>query len=410
MADRPATPPRATRSAGKLPPNPPTPEQIRRMEEARLRAKAQAQQAQASRPSPAPVAGTKRAYSSITSSTTPQQSRNANTPQASGGFIQPPSNSYIHQTKSKDIKRSDFIDYDFSTMTDTKGGFLSTTDDPNNRAMWTGKNREEQKPEGMTLAEWEREQVRKKLREARAGPYEPGISILNTINGKEEAEDEEAALLEAAENAEIEAGTFKGKYGDGKKDVTGKCRECGSLEIDWKWADTFHISVCSRCKELLPDKYSLLTKTEARDDYLLTNPELADEDLLPHLERPNPHKTSFHNMQLFLRLQVEAYAFSPKKWGSAEALDEEYEKRTKVSKQRKEKKFKNKLEDLKRRTRVEAYKRARLGGGEAEFGQKIKGRYDKHEHEWGRGVLNPETGMTRKACTECGMEVEELEF
>lgn len=31
MADRQVTPPRATRSAGKLPPNPPTPEQIRRM-------------------------------------------------------------------------------------------------------------------------------------------------------------------------------------------------------------------------------------------------------------------------------------------------------------------------------------------------------------------------------------------
>jgi DNA-repair protein complementing XP-A cells len=345
-------------------------------------------------------------------SATPTSNRNASTAQASGGFIQPPSNSYIHQSKSKDIKRADFIDYDFSTMTDTKGGFLSTTDDPNNRAMWTGKSREEQKPEGVTLAEWEREQIRRKLREARAGPYEPGISILNAVNGKDEADDDEAALLEAAENAEIEAGTFKGKYGDGKKDVAGKCRECNSLEVDWKWADTFHISVCARCRELYPDKYSLLTKTEARDDYLLTNPELADEDLLPHLERPNPHKTSFHNMQLFLRLQVEAYAFSEKKWGSAEALDEEYEKRSKVAKQRKEKKFKNKLNDLKRRTRVEAYKRQRLGGDNAtaEFGQKIKGRYDKHEHEWGRGVLNPETGMTKKICTECGMEVEELEF
>jgi hypothetical protein len=35
MAERQRTPPRATRSAGKLPPNPPTPEQIRKMEVAR---------------------------------------------------------------------------------------------------------------------------------------------------------------------------------------------------------------------------------------------------------------------------------------------------------------------------------------------------------------------------------------
>ena len=197
---------------------------------------------------------------------------------------------------------------------------------------------------------------------------------------QKEEEDEEAALLEAAENAEIESGTFKGKYGDGRRDVKGKCRECNSLEIDWKWQDIFGIGICNICKEKLPDKYSLLTKTEARDDYLLTDPELKDEELLPHLERPNPHKQFFHPMQLFLRLQVEAYAFSPQKWGSAEALDEEYAKRQVVSKERKQKKFKNKLEDLKKRTRVEAYKRARLAGdgGDAQFGQKIKGRYDRH--------------------------------
>lgn len=295
-------------------------------------------------------------------------------------------------------------------MTDTKGGFLSTDDDPHNKAMWKGQPYEEPKPEGMTIVEWERERIRRKLRENRLGPYEPGISILDAVNGKEE-EDEEAALLEAAENAEIDSGTFKGKYGDGKRDVRGKCRECSSLEIDWKWQDIFGIGVCNACKDKFPDKYSLLTKTEARDDYLLTDPELKDEDLLPHLERPNPHKQSFHAMQLFLRLQVEAYAFSAAKWGSSEALDAEYEKRSTVAKARKEKKFKNKLEDLKRRTRTEAYKRAQLSGGaDVQFGQRIKGRFDKHEHEWGRSVLDPETGVTRKRCGECGMEVEELEF
>ncbi|KAH8733145.1 XPA protein C-terminus-domain-containing protein [Phaeosphaeriaceae sp. PMI808] len=409
MAERQRTPPRATRSAGRLAPNPPTPEQIRKMEIARLKAKAAAQQSQA-KPSLAPVAGEKRTYSSITASNTPAQSRNAAaaSPQKrdQNGMTQPPSNDYIQPAKK--YARSEFIDYDFSKMTDTKAGFLSTVDDPHNKAMWKGMAQEEQKPEGISLTDWERERIRRKLRANRAGPFEPSISVMDAFNGME---DEEAALLEAAENVEAENGTFKGKYGDGKRDVKGKCRECKSLEVDWKWQDIFGISVCSGCKEKLPDKYSLLTKTEARDDYLLTDPELKDEDLLPHLERPNPHKQFFHPMQLFLRLQVEAYAFSPAKWGSPEALDEEYEKRREVSKTRKEKKFKNKLEDLKKRTRVEAYKRARLSGGaDVQFGQKIKGRYDKHEHEWGRSVLDRETGMTRKRCEECGMEVEELEF
>jgi DNA-repair protein complementing XP-A cells len=194
MAERQRTPPRATRSTGQLAQNPPTPEQIRRMEIARLKAKAAAQQAQA-KPPPAPVAGAKRTHSSITATNTPPTVRNAAavSPQKrdQNGMIQPPSNDYIQPAKK--YARSEFIDYDFSKMTDTKGGFLSIIDDAKNKAMWKGVNREEQKPEGMTMAAWERERVRRKLRENRSGPFEPGISILNTINGKEE-EDEEAAL------------------------------------------------------------------------------------------------------------------------------------------------------------------------------------------------------------------------
>ena len=293
-------------------------------------------------------------------------------------------------------------------MTDTKGGFLSTTDDPHNRAMWTGK-KEEEKPANMTLAEWERERTRRKLQENRAGKYEPGLSILNQVNGL----DEEEALLKAAQE---DGEDFKGKYGDGKRDIKGKCRECSSLDIDFKWQDGFQISICNACKDKFPDKYSLLTKTEAKEDYLLTDPELKDETLLPHLERPNPHKSNWQNMQLFLRLQVEHYAFSDKKWGSSEALDAEYERRQKASKEKKEKKFNKKLQDLKKRTRVEAYKAARARGegdddvGLAHFGKRIKGINERHVHEWGRSVLDKETGLSRKRCEECGMEVEELEF
>ncbi|KAF2106789.1 XPA protein C-terminus-domain-containing protein [Lophiotrema nucula] len=403
--ERPSTPPRATRSNGQLPPNPLTPEQIRRMEEARLKAKAAARLAEKSKPTPPPaVAGAKRAYSALNSSTVPTTSRDATSGSPAkrdqNGFIQPADNDLIRPAKN--FGRSEYIEYDFSKMTDTKGGFLNTIDDPHNRAMRSGQGKEEERPAGMTLAEWERERLRRKLRENRAGPYEPGISILSAADGKEEEEQ----LVAEAEGAE-----YKGKYGDGKREVKGKCRECSSLEIDWKWQDVFGIGVCNRCKDEVPDKYSLLTKTEAREDYLLTDPELKDEELLPHLERPNPHKTNWNNMQLFLRLQVEAYAFSPQKWGSPEALDVEYEKRSKIAKERKEKKFKNKLDELKKRTRVEAYKRAKMGGGgSAQFGDKIRGIGDKHVHEWGRSLLNPETGMMKKRCEECGMEVEELEF
>jgi len=262
-----------------------------------------------------------------------------------------------------------FVEYDFSKMTDTKGGFLTAEDDPHNRALHTPN--QEEKPANMTLREWERAQLLKKLRDQKAGPFEPGMS---SLGGRREQK---------------------------------KCRECASLEIDYNWDEVFGTQVCNACKEKVPEKYSLLTKTEAKEDYLLTDPELKDEQLLPHLEKPNPHKATWNNMMLYLRYQVEEYAFSDKKWGSPEALDDEFTKRQTEAKDRKEKKFRTKLNDLKRRTRVDAYKRQKAGVEGGNFGDRLGG---KHEHEWGRSVEDPSTGMTVKTCVECGMEVEELEF
>jgi DNA-repair protein complementing XP-A cells len=115
---------------------------------------------------------------------------------------------------------------------------------------------------------------------------------------------------------------------------------------------------------------------------------------------------------------VEEYAFN-QKWGSVEALDAEFEKREEDKKRRKEVKFKEKLLDLKRKTRTDTFRRntGKLGGGlggpsgsakAAKFGDAIGGG-GKHVHEWGRTVEN-EDGMTVKTCVTCGMEVEELEF
>lgn len=113
-------------------------------------------------------------------------------------------------------------------------------------------------------------------------------------------------------------------------------------------------------------------------------------------------------MMLFLRYQVEEYAFTTK-WGSAEALDAEFEKRESNKKRQKDKKFKERLFELKRKTRTEAMRRgAGEGGGAKKFGDEI-GRSGRHEHEWGRAVEN-ERGETVKTCVGCGMEVEELEF
>lgn len=335
------------------------------MEESRLRAKAlRTQQDQASTSASAhqqssgiSSAGQKRPHSSISTVRDARQQNGSIQKEGSKGDLVQPARKF-----------QKFVEYDFSKMTDTKGGFMTQEDDPYNKAL--NAPQKDEKPANMTLREWEREQLQRRLRQERAGPYEPGLSVLN---------------------------------GEGQK----KCRECGTLEIDWQWDEVLHAQVCNSCKERYPEKYSLLTKTEAKEDYLLTDPELKDVTLLPHLKKPNPHKSTWNDMMLFLRFQVEDYAFSDQKWGSAENLDAEFERRQRETKERKEKKFKSKLNELKRRTRVDAYKRARVGGG-GEFGDTIgRGR---HEHEWGEAVEDPETGMTKRRCRECGMEVEELEF
>lgn len=267
-----------------------------------------------------------------------------------------------------------YIDYDFSKMTDTKGGFLSAQDDPDNRALHAGSKEVDPaagKPAGMSMKDWERHQLLQKLRATRSGPFEPGLSVMDEPGAKQ------------------------------------TCRECGAFDVDYSWLDVFKCAVCKKCKEEFPEKYSLLTKTEAREDYLLMNDELQDEKVLRHLKRPNPHKSTWNDMQLYLRYQVEEYAFSDEKWGSQEALDEEFERRLKDKKARKEKKFKEKLLDLKKKTRTDLLRRG-VNGSEAQFGVQIG--TAQHRHEWGRPVMDDETGVEVKKCIECGMECEEVEL
>ncbi|KAI0479509.1 XPA protein C-terminus-domain-containing protein [Xylariaceae sp. FL0804] len=426
--ERPTTPPRVTRSSKPVA-SPPTPEVTRRIEENRLKAKAlrdrhEAAARAAGVPSlsrtPSGFIATddvripntrKRPYEAVAATTakvrdTPSTSRdgraNGASPAKDGAAAAVPAAEADKDGAIRPARKfTKFVDYDFGKMTDTKGGFLSAEDDPWNKAMSGSAasggggggggggqpDGQEERPKGMTVQEWERMQLLKKLRRQKAGPFEPGMSTL--VDEKERK----------------------------------KCRECRNLEIDFVWEEVFGCAVCNACKERLPEKYSLLTKTECREDYLLTDPELRDADLLPHLSRPNPHKSHWHDMMLFLRYQVEEFAFATK-WGSAEALDAEFARREADKKRRKEAKFKGKLLELKKRTRTDTYRRQQgrfgdgggggggAGGGgagsKAKFGDTVANG-GKHAHEWGRIVENEE-GMTVKTCTICGMEVEELEF
>jgi len=190
-------------------------------EEARLKAKAYRLQHDNSNPTVhttpsgflTTTAGQKRPHSLISSTkNTPDTLRNAASPPKLSG---PGADAPIRAAKK--FEKNAYIEYDFSQMTDTKGGFLSSADDPHNRALHTRQEDDPLagKPANMTLKEWERMQLLKKLRASKAGPFEPGISALNVD----------------------------------KDDSMKKCRECRSLEIDFSWVDIFNTAVCYTCKE-----------------------------------------------------------------------------------------------------------------------------------------------------------------
>lgn len=187
-----------------------------------------------------------------------------------------------------------------------------------------------------------------------------------------------------------------------------KCKICGSQEIDFTFHKVFNTNVCAQCKHENPEKFSLLTKTECKEDYLLTDrklcqkslttyrvadyilrsAELRDTEILPHLLRPNPHRSTYSNMMLFLREQVEAFAFSDQKWGSPEKLDEEFERREAEKKKKKNKKFEQSLKDLRRRTTTNRWHRRK----EAE-----------HEHTFSEASFTNAAGQSVKQCSECGV-------
>jgi DNA-repair protein complementing XP-A cells len=169
------------------------------------------------------VAGKKRPHASIANRKSPSTLRDGRSNTANGrplDEIQPARNF------------AKYVEYDFSKMTDTKGGFLTVEDDPHNKALHSAGH--DDKPAHMTLREWERHQLLQTLRKERSGPFEPGPSAFDSSEQK-------------------------------------KCRECDKLDIDWKWQEVFNCAVCNACKDKFPDKYSLLTKTEAKEDYLLTD-------------------------------------------------------------------------------------------------------------------------------------------
>ncbi|CUS23329.1 LAQU0S09e02322g1_1 [Lachancea quebecensis] len=247
------------------------------------------------------------------------------------------------------VRTQDYIEYDFATMKNSYGGFINAEEDYSEGP----ENKKQQ-----SLEEWQKAQKeRKALYENAPPPDHPSLAP--------------------------------------------RCIECNiNTELDPLLHDVFKLQICKACTKAHPEKYSLLTKTECKEDYFLTDPELNDQELFHRFEKPNPHSGTFARMQLFVRCEVEEFAY--KKWGGEEGLDNEWQRREEGKAQRREKKYQAKMKEMRVKTRAQEYTKKLL---ERKHGKE-------HVHEFSAAIdggLNEEgIKLSKRRCIGCGLEVNEI--
>lgn len=164
------------------------------------------------------------------------------------------------------------------------------------------------------------------------------------------------------------------------------CEECGKEFMDSYLMNHFDLSTCDSCRDA-DDKHKLITKTEAKQEYLLKDCDLEKrEPALRFIVKKNPRHAQWGDMKLYLKLQVVKRALEV--WGSQEALEDAKEVRQENREKMKQKKFDKKVKELRRAVRSSVWKREKTA----------------HQHEYGPEE-HLEDDMYRKACTLCGHEL-----
>ncbi|XP_066112785.1 DNA repair protein complementing XP-A cells isoform X1 [Saccopteryx bilineata] len=164
------------------------------------------------------------------------------------------------------------------------------------------------------------------------------------------------------------------------------CEECSREFMDSYLMNHFDLPTCDNCRDA-DDKHKLITKTEAKQEYLLKDCDLEKrEPPLKFIVKKNPHHSQWGDMKLYLKLQIVKRALEV--WGSLEALEEEKEVRQKNREKMKQKKFDRKVKELRRAVRSSVWKREVVA----------------HQHEYGPEE-NLGDDVYRKICTMCGHEL-----
>ncbi|NXX03149.1 XPA protein, partial [Larus smithsonianus] len=164
------------------------------------------------------------------------------------------------------------------------------------------------------------------------------------------------------------------------------CGDCGKEFMDSYLMQHFDWATCDNCRDA-EDKHKLITRTEAKEEYLLKDCDLDKrEPVLRFIVKKNPHNSRWGDMKLYLKLQV--IKRSLEVWGSEESLQEAKELRRDTREKMKQKKFDKKVKELRRAVRSSLWKKeARI-----------------HEHEYGPEE-NIDEDTFKKTCTVCGHEL-----
>lgn len=115
-------------------------------------------------------------------------------------------------------------------------------------------------------------------------------------------------------------------------------------------------------------------------------PNFRREPALKFINRKNPHKSTWAEMKLYLKSQVEKRALEVH--GSFEKIEEEKELREEKRELSKVKKYNKNMTELRKAVRSTLYDR----------------RHEKHVHEFGESTYNEETDEYHHSCLTCEYE------
>lgn len=163
------------------------------------------------------------------------------------------------------------------------------------------------------------------------------------------------------------------------------CKECDKEFLTSYLSTNFNYNACDGCRDE-EDKHSLITKTDAKNEYLLKD---CDFDLreppLKFINKKNPHNTRWGEMKLYLLPQIEKRALEVH--GSLEKIGELHKEREEKRQTAKNKKYSKDLKNLRMTVRSSLFKKT---AGPV------------HEHKFKDEVYNEEEDTYSKTCKTCG--------